>query len=156
MRSIYAAFFVFASMLAPLVAGGVDPPTQGDLEKLQGRWKLTKYEQNDAAGELLHLLYGVGADKSSEQFHLGVKADLFDFNTKDKVLRVATAKLDETKNPKAIDLVRNTGAGKRTFAGIYKLEDDELTLCIAGSDSRPTAFKANPGQVLLRYKRIKQ
>jgi uncharacterized protein (TIGR03067 family) len=55
--------------------------------------------------------------------------------------------LDPSRNPKTIDLIPDGGPkrGERLL-GIYKLEGDILTICVAGSgQARPEEFKAGKG-----------
>src|SRR5262249_6651525 len=64
-------------------------------------------------------------------------------------------------NPRAIDLTAKKGPLKgKTALGIYKLEGDELRLCLPGSPTvteRPTNFvaPADSDLLLLRVKRLK-
>ncbi len=59
-------------------------------------------------------------------------------------------KIDPTTNPKAVDFVDLDQEGKprdRSSAGIYKLDKDELTICVVlGPETkRPKEFKTGPG-----------
>ena len=59
--------------------------------------------------------------------------------------------LDPTKTPKWIDAhVKDGGMKGKTMVGIYKIEDDVHTLCVAqpGKD-RPTAFDSKQGTLLV-------
>ena len=58
MRTILAVVLVLLSLPLP-VAG------QGDGQKLQGYWKLTKYEQDGASSQLLRLLHGPSASAAA-------------------------------------------------------------------------------------------
>jgi uncharacterized protein (TIGR03067 family) len=69
-----------------------------------------------------------------------------------------TVTLSPTKKPKAIDLAFTSGppAGT-TNRGIYKLDGDEWTICLATrGDARPRGFatKENTGHVLERLSRV--
>ena len=58
-----------------------------------------------------------------------------------------THRFDPTKDPKAYDTTVTTGThkGDKQY-GIYKLDGDELTICLASSGSpRPKEFKAPDG-----------
>ena len=68
-----------------------------------------------------------------------------------------TVVLDPGQAPKTIDVIPDGGPsrGKRVL-GIYKLEDDTLTLCMADADQpRPREFKAEKGtrQTLMIFRR---
>ena len=55
--------------------------------------------------------------------------------------------LDSTRNPKSIDVIPDGGQnrGERVL-GIYKLEGDRLTICMArAGQQRPGEFKADKG-----------
>jgi uncharacterized protein (TIGR03067 family) len=71
-----------------------------------------------------------------------------------------TIKLDPTAKPKTVDKVITKGPGKgETMLGIYKLEGDQLTICLAvGGKERPTEFAApaNGNAMVVVYKREKK
>src|SRR5262249_4862043 len=59
-----------------------------------------------------------------------------------------TYRLDPTKKPGAIDLVKEGG---KTLLGLYRLEGDHLTICTYGGDAgkkRPDRFASEPGSGL--------
>jgi uncharacterized protein (TIGR03067 family) len=57
-----------------------------------------------------------------------------------------TYKLDPTKSPKEIDVVRKIRGENATFKGIYALDGDKLKLSLAGTgNNRPKAFKMGEG-----------
>lgn len=69
--------------------------------------------------------------------------------------------IDATTDPKIMDVVvSDDAAAGRTFEGIYKLENDTLTICLNPSDGppkRPVEFatKLDSQYVLLGFIRIK-
>jgi RNA polymerase sigma factor (sigma-70 family) len=71
--------------------------------------------------------------------------------------KVGTYKLEPAKKPKAITITTETGA---TIPGIYKLEGDTLTVCLAEEQAKdpPTEFASREGTkiVLIVLKREKK
>jgi len=66
-------------------------------------------------------------------------------------------KVDETKNPKAIDLVAPMGKMKETIKGIYQLEGDTLKIAFSPegpNGNRPTTFDAKVTAIIV-FKRKK-
>jgi uncharacterized protein (TIGR03067 family) len=67
--------------------------------------------------------------------------------------------IDPTKTPRTIDLIPDGGPNRdKRVLGIYKLEGDDLTICIADVDQpRPSGFEAKAGskQTLQSFKRVK-
>lgn len=71
--------------------------------------------------------------------------------------------VDSTKTPKVVDLVGVFSTisayrkGRKTL-GIYTLDGDALTLCLApeGEDTRPTDFKPGKDRTLYRLIRSKK
>jgi len=113
-------------------AGGEQPKTKSDLEKLQGTWLPVSGERagQDATEEF---------KKEINKFL--ISGDRIGAKSGDRISG-GKFKLDPTKKPKQIDIViRN-----KTMQGIYSLEGDILKLC--GSevgDERPTEFKTQEG-----------
>lgn len=66
---------------------------------------------------------------------------------------------DTSKTPHALDLIPDGGPHRdKHVLGIYRLEGDTLTICVADPDEpRPTAFEATEGskRTLQTFKRIK-
>jgi uncharacterized protein (TIGR03067 family) len=77
-----------------------------------------------------------------------------------KTFIATTIKLDPGKSPKAMDITFTEGESKgKVSLGIYKIEDDRLTICRAapGTD-RPSEFASKPGSghTLMVYERVKK
>ena len=76
-----------------------------------------------------------------------------------KVFIAGTTKIGPAESPMTIDMSYTEGYIKgQTALGIYKIEDDLLTICRAAPDKpRPTEFSSRPGSghTLMTYKREK-
>src|SRR5205823_5164356 len=113
-----------------------DRSPQGDQAKLQGAWKITSFEmdgQTMSAGTFEDAQIVIERDAFTS---LGMGAP-YD----------GRFELDETKKPKAFDLVITGGhaAGTRNL-GIYELEGDRWTICLATrGPKRPATFATKAG-----------
>lgn len=102
------------------------PKPRNDQELVQGNWDIVGLESN-------------GKSESSANY----KGNRFSFAKEKAILKEGnytpieyTFSLDASKSPRAIDLtVKGT-----TLRGIYKLENEELILCISMGKARPTDF----------------
>jgi RNA polymerase sigma factor (sigma-70 family) len=73
-------------------------------------------------------------------------------------------KIDPTKKPAHIDIEGEAAGQKTVIKGIYKLEGDELTVCLIGAnDGRPSEFSSSDlrngekgGNILMKFKREKE
>ena len=130
-----------------------------EMQKFQGTWQVAKSVTPDGTAE---------TDEQNKDIALEFKGDRMIFHKKTGDKKTSDQKtphtysLDVSKQPKWLDTDADKGADKLA-AGIYKLEGDELTICIgpAVCDGkhvpRPTEFKPNKdnGQGLLVLKRVK-
>jgi uncharacterized protein (TIGR03067 family) len=119
----------------------------GRLE-LAGTWQAVSYS-----------LDGVKAsDDDMKKIKLAIDADgKTSASRNGQVFIASTTKIDPTSAPMTIDVTFTEGGDKgRTALGIYKIEDDVLTICRAAPDQpRPSAFASEPGSghTLMAYKR---
>jgi uncharacterized protein (TIGR03067 family) len=69
---------------------------------------------------------------------------------------ITTLSLDPTQNPKAVDVLITAGPLKgKTRLGIYKIEGDIETVCLAQpGKTRPTSFDSRQGAIHV-WKRVR-
>lgn len=107
-----------------------------DLDKLQGAWVVIDAERD---GQPLQRIKGN---------KLVIKGNQFTIVTKCAELK-GDLTLDPSKTPRTIDFQHQEGMLlDKSWKGIYKFEDDKLTLCYAEADSgkdRPTEFATEDG-----------
>jgi RNA polymerase sigma factor (sigma-70 family) len=119
---------------------------QKDEDKILGTWAVVSAEK---AGQK-----GGGDDVKGLKVVLAAGSKLI-HKTGDQEAE-GTYKIDPTKTPKEIDA---SVGGDHLCHGIYKLEGDTLTICLAGPDEqRPTEFASKPGTktMLMVLKREKE
>jgi len=122
----------------------------GDLETLQGTWKLSAWQ---ADGKQL-------SEEHVEGGKLVLDGDHFTVTLPGKATSTGTQKLDPTKQPKTIDITEEGGPNKgKTCLGVYEIDGDEFRVAFAPSGKpRPTAFATAPesGQWLHVWTRVKE
>lgn len=127
------------------------------VKKLQGTWEIVGLERN-AAGK-----GGKSTARSSLRFRF--EGQRWSYTTANN-MRVAGAlpggelKLDTSKSPPAMDLVRTALPGQTgppaVMRGIVKVEGDTIKFCysLASEKDRPTSFdKLGANQILMTLKR---
>jgi len=133
--------------LKSLAAATAARSSDGDMELLNGEWRVVSAEANGSplpSEDVVGLVVTYTADK-------------FVVTKEDKIFR-GTFSLDTTKTPKQMDTRADNGPGAgKLFHAIYELDGDTLRVCHATQDGaeRPTDFKTKPdsGQVMITYKR---
>src|SRR5262249_8215197 len=136
------AFAVALLALAPTRADQPEPKAKSqpkgktDLELIQGTWQIVALEAGGKPEPERNYKWNsftFSRDKSNDKAVLREVGHLpTDF----------TFKLDPIPTPKTIDLTTKTGI---TLRGIYKLEGDDLTVCLSVGSSRPTEFATKAG-----------
>jgi len=134
---------VFLTLSAPLGCAG--DPSRGDLERLQGKWKIVSYIEN-------------GKETRAE--------DVWEF-AGDKLLYLpdssvySIVKLDAAQKPKRIEfdtITQKPAKVEKGFIGIYEFDADTVKFCIAkpGKES-PNTFdsRAGSGLIITILRRVK-
>jgi uncharacterized protein (TIGR03067 family) len=142
-------------LAAALLAGDVprDQIQRDDFEQLQGTWKVERLEFGgqampaNAVGELRMTFEGNSLTMMSDK------------NTREKG---RFALVDGTEPP-GIDIEEPRGGGMHMAKGIYRLEEDTLTICMEEGGGRqggmrPKSFdtKGNDRVVLIVLKRVQK
>jgi uncharacterized protein (TIGR03067 family) len=115
---------------------------EADRDKIHGSWTVSAGEK---AGQR-------APAEGLKDVRMTFSGGKFTWKTGEKVTE-GTFSLDAAKTPREISM---SAEGKK-LAGIYRLEGDELTICVGIGDDRPTDFvsKAGAKTLLLVLKREK-
>jgi len=119
-------------------------------QELTGTWQAVSYALDG----------NKATDEDMTKIKLSIDADGKATAVRDgKVFIAGTTQIDPTVNPMAMNVTYTEGDPKgQTALGIYKIEDDLLTICRAApGQSRPTEFASltGSGHTLMTYKREK-
>ena len=124
-----------------------DSSVKDELKRHQGTWNVisSTYDGQQAAPEVVRSIRRIVSDdrvvweRNGERF-AGSKIEL-----------------DSTREPKTIDVIPDGGPNRGEHVlGIYRLEDDTLTICMAAPGKpRPSKFEAEKGSecTLRKYHR---
>ncbi len=140
---------ILALFLAPVADTPENAAARRDMKNLEGVWVLVSGEEMGAKLP----------DKIVRTGRLIMAGDRHTLRIGDTTID-GTHKVNPSREIKAMDVMCTQGpyAGK-TLLGIYKLHDDELTVCFAvpGRD-RPTAFttRSGTGSMLHVWRRLKK
>jgi uncharacterized protein (TIGR03067 family) len=114
-----------------------DQAIKDELARHQGRWvaSTSVYDGQEAPAEIVRSI-----TRTVEDDHVVWHRD-------GKSFAGTRIELDPSRDPKAIDVIPDGGKDRgERVPGIYKLEDDRLTICMAAPGRpRPTEFKAEKG-----------
>jgi uncharacterized protein (TIGR03067 family) len=124
---------------------GKEAKEPSDNEKLQGRWMVVHAE---ASGKDLDTKENPVKDAWIE----------FDGNkivaSDKKSFHDGEFDLDATTSPKSIDFKKTYDSGTKVWKGIYKIDDDELTICLSKADDkeRLSSFETKKGDTKVLFK----
>jgi uncharacterized protein (TIGR03067 family) len=124
---------------------------EANRTELTGTWKAVSYSLDG----------NKAADEDMKRIELAIEADGKATALREgKVFIAGTTRIDPTSNPMTIDVTYTEGDPKgQTALGIFKIEDDLLTICRSAPDkARPTEFSSKPGSghTLMTYRREKK
>jgi uncharacterized protein (TIGR03067 family) len=137
--------FWMIGLLFPVLAD--DPDARAELDKHQGTWKVVSFQREgeETPKEIASTITRVVEDDHVVWYRDG------------KSFAGTTIRLDPSETPRAIDVIPDGGPQRgKAVLGIYRLEGDELTLCMAAPDApRPKRFDApkGSGQTLMTFRR---
>jgi uncharacterized protein (TIGR03067 family) len=124
-----------------------ESPVKDELKRHQGTWIVTSsiYDGQRARAEIIQSIRRV------------VRDDHVVWERDGRSFAGTTIELDPTQVPKAIDVIPDGGSNRgEHILGIYQLEGDALTICMAAAGQlRPKEFAAEKGSgcTLRTYRR---
>jgi uncharacterized protein (TIGR03067 family) len=135
--------------LASATPSFADDAAKKDAEQLRGRWAAVGAIDDD--GKLKAV-----AEDDPRYFTFEFTGDKLITRRANRTIE-GTYKLDPSKQPKAIDVVRRRGGAEVLFQGIYAVDGDRLRVCLAGTgNGRPKEFKQAEGiEFAVELKRAK-
>ena len=134
-------------LVCSLAILGDDPDAAAELARHQGTWEVVSFvsDGKETPEEIASSITRVVEDDHVAWYRNG------------KSFAGTTLKLDPSETPKAIDVIPDGGPQKdKVVRGIYRLEGDELTICMAAPDApRPKTFDGAKGtqQTLMTFRR---
>lgn len=136
---------------APFTPLKADDAKKTELQSLQGKWNAIAYIED---GETATRLEKTPISWEFKDDKLTIRAeDQQVFTIK------ATITLDPTTKPRNIEIKtdKTDDQPEQMMPGIYKIENDSLTVCYATAGKRPTAFESKAGShvVLITLKQGK-
>jgi uncharacterized protein (TIGR03067 family) len=143
MKQLFAIVVLVSASLAGTSAVEQDKVSSAELKKLEGTWDLISCE--------------IDGKKDKVDGRVVIQGNKFTVYFGDEDFAEATFTNDPTKKPKTIDFVAiKPGKGTKSV-GIYEIAGDNLKLCGAEGEKRPTTFtsKEGSGWSLLVCKRAK-
>jgi uncharacterized protein (TIGR03067 family) len=143
--------FAFVALAATLACPAPSRADDGkkDAEQIRGQWAAVG--TLDADGKVKEI-----PEDDPRYFTFEFGADKLAVKRKKQTIE-GTYKLDPSRNPKEIDVVRKLRGEDALFKGIYALEGDRLKFCLAGTgNDRPKEFKPGEGiEFAVVLKRVK-
>jgi uncharacterized protein (TIGR03067 family) len=129
--------------LLSLTAWAVADP-KAEIEKFAGTWKVLSADFDEMA---------VPEDRR-DKIKIVFDGEKVNFIENDSDAK-STFTVDDSKKPATIDITPPRGK-KEVLTGIYKFDNDKLTLCLTSTGERPTAFKAGKKVLLLVLEKEKK
>ena len=132
-KSVCLCSLLFLSLAQP----SNEEKAKKDLDRMQGTW-------------VLHALEVNGKDVPAPKLDgtiLIIKKDEYYTKVKDKEQFGFRLKLDPSKNPKAVDMIKSMpGGAEEVIKGIYTFDGDTLKFCrgLTASQERPNQFATWP------------
>jgi uncharacterized protein (TIGR03067 family) len=136
------ALLVVACALLVAADDAADKAAKQEVAKLQGTWKATTLEYN---GKDIANKYPIQLVFKDDLATVGSSKEV------EKEYTKITFKPDPSTDPKCVDLIIAAGIQKDAkLEGIYKIKDDELTICakVFGME-RPTEFASKEGSSIV-------
>jgi uncharacterized protein (TIGR03067 family) len=143
--------YVFAvALFGYSVASAQTVDVPAEMKKLEQKWILahSHYTPSKATADVAKILASLGRRVEIKDGRLSA----FDSERNDNYLLV---NFDPTANPKTVDL-RVPSRKDQVLLGIYRLDDDVLSLAVATRHSRPESFRAPEDQIVLILKRARK
>jgi uncharacterized protein (TIGR03067 family) len=115
------------------------------LELFQGEWSMISME-----------IKGVKvSNEKVKNCKLTVTGDKWVVKKNGRIYANSMMRIDHSMEPKAIDLVQDSGNAELIYPGIYKIEGNTLTICrTSGYKERPKEFKTTlDAAILIVWKR---
>jgi uncharacterized protein (TIGR03067 family) len=141
---------VYLAVLCLLAAQDPKPETvKAEVARHQGTWRVVSSvrEGKEAPQDVARSIERV------------VEGDRVVWKREGKNFAGTKVVLDPTRSPKTIDVIPEGGPNRdKRVLGIYKLEGDTLTICMAEPDKdRPKSFEAPEGSgfMLMKFERQK-
>jgi uncharacterized protein (TIGR03067 family) len=134
-------------LLAGNLAGAEPVKMAAEQKRLEGQWVIAQrsYTPTGATAQLGKLLTDLGQK-------VEIKQDKLSATDPDKAGRYLFVQFDPRSKPKALNL-KIPGNDNQVLLGIYRLENDLLSLVIGTGNVRPKLFGPFDHQVLLVLKR---